>query len=106
MVLGMSGSPGRPKVYINIDFLELLREAGYTWVQISQVFGTSRTTLWRRLKESSISISKYSNISDSALDYKLGITKKEMLYQINQSINNDQRVPHQYQHHFAEEEDT
>lgn len=65
----MSGSPGRPKVYIKIDFLELLREVGYTWVQISQVFGTSRTTLWRCFKESGISILKYSNISDSALDY-------------------------------------
>ena len=38
-------------------------------MQISQVFGTSRTTLWRRLKESGISVSKYSNISDSTLDY-------------------------------------
>ena len=53
-VLGMSGSPGRPKLYIKIDFLELLREVGYTWVQISQVFGTSRTTLWRCFKESGI----------------------------------------------------
>ena len=35
----MSGSPGRPKVYIKIDFLELLREVGYTWVRFLEQVG-------------------------------------------------------------------
>ena len=65
----MSGLRGCPKVFLNIDFIELLKEAGYSWLQISQVVGTSRTTLCRRLKESGFSICKFSDISDSALDY-------------------------------------
>ena len=64
-----SGSPGCPKVYISIEFLELLKEAGYTWVEISKLLGTSRSTLWRRLRENGISISSYCDVSDRALDY-------------------------------------
>ena len=64
-----SGYPGRPKVYISIEFLELLKEAGYTWVEISKLLGTSRSTLWRRLGENGISISSYCDVSDCALDY-------------------------------------
>ncbi len=52
-----------------VDFYELLREAGYTLDEIATIFGTSRSTLWRRLKENNISVSKYSQISDQVLDY-------------------------------------
>ena len=65
----MSGLPGRPKVHVNIEFVEMLREAGYTWIDIAKVVGTSRTTLWRRLKENGTLISQFSEVSDGALDY-------------------------------------
>ena len=53
-LLVMSGSLGRPKVFINTDYIEFLREAGYSWNEISRLVGTSRSTLWRRLKENGI----------------------------------------------------
>ena len=64
-----SGSPGCPKVYVNVECVELLKEAGYTWTEIGAILGTSRSTLWRRLKDSGVSISPYCDVSDSALDY-------------------------------------
>ena len=68
-VVMMTGLPGRPKVRISFEFYELMREAGYTITEIANVFDTSRATLWRQLKENNICISKFSEISDSALDY-------------------------------------
>ena len=50
-ILTVSGLPGRPKVVINIELYELMRDAGYTFDEIALPFGTSCTTLWRRLKE-------------------------------------------------------
>ena len=64
-----SGSPGRPKVYVNVKFVELLKEAGYTWTEIGAILGTSKSTLWRHLKDSGVLISPYCDVSDSALDY-------------------------------------
>ena len=56
---------GRPRVVVNIDNVELLRSAGFTWKEALLV---SRCTIWRRLRECGSSLSKYSDISDSALD--------------------------------------
>ena len=41
---------------------------GYTWEQVADGLMVSRTTLWRRLTEIGISLSSYSDISDSELD--------------------------------------
>ena len=72
----MSGRAGRPKVHISVELYELMKEAGYSLTQIAEAFGTSRTTLWRRLKESNISDQKYSVISDHVLDYLIGNYQK------------------------------
>ena len=45
--------------------MELLKD---TWEQVADVLMVSRTTLWRRLTEIGISLSSYSDISDSELD--------------------------------------
>ena len=66
-IVTMTGKPGRPILNL-YEFVELLREAGYTWLEISRVLGTRRSTFWRRLTESGITIEKYSEISDSSLD--------------------------------------
>ena len=60
---------GRPKININLDQVELLRSAGYTWNEIGDAFLVSRSTLWRRLKEAGTNhSSRYSEISDNDLD--------------------------------------
>lgn len=68
-IVSISSLPGRPKVQVNIELFELMRGAGFTLLEISNAFGTSRSTLWRRLKEANICVSKYSEISDCALDF-------------------------------------
>lgn len=67
--LQMGSSRGRPKISINVDQVELLRLAGYTWNEIGDAFMVSRSTVWRRLKEAGSTVSStYSEISDSDLD--------------------------------------
>ena len=68
-VLIISGLPGRPKVQVNIELYELMKDAGYTLDEIALALGSSRTTLCRRLKESYFCVSKYSDISNFALDF-------------------------------------
>ena len=68
-IITLSGLPGRPKVQVNIELYELMKDAGYTLDEIATAFGTSRTTLWRRLKECNVSTSKYCEISNFALDF-------------------------------------
>eukprot|EP00794_Sanderia_malayensis_P013329 gene13329-14705_t len=47
--------PGRPPVHIPCDVLEGLRELGFTWSKIAQMFGVSRWTIARRVKECKVS---------------------------------------------------
>ena len=42
--------PGRPQIEIKI--VELMCEANFSWKEISEAMLVSRTTLWRRLKQS------------------------------------------------------
>lgn len=62
------GIPGRPFLHINIDQVEMLRQVGYTWQEVADAVGVSRTTLWRRLQEQNVTISSYTDISDADLD--------------------------------------
>ena len=65
----MRSTRGRPKITINLDQVELLRSAGYTWNEIGDAFLVSRSTIWRQLKEAGTNlISRYSEISDNDLD--------------------------------------
>ena len=72
----LSDRAGQPKVHISMELYELMKEAGYSLTLIAEAFGTSRTTLWRRLKENNISNQKYSVISDHVLDYLNGNYQK------------------------------
>ena len=62
------GSVGRPRLSVNIDAVEFLRNCGYTWDQVSNAMQVSRTTLWRGLREAGIEIKKHTDISDDELD--------------------------------------
>lgn len=63
-----TGLRGRPKIVVNIESVELLRSCGYTWKEVADALQVSRTTVWRRLKESGVEIAKYTEISDDELD--------------------------------------
>ena len=63
-----SGTVGRPQLVVNIEQVELLRACGYTWNEVSQCLNVSRLSLWRRMRDMNVSLSKYSDISDSQLD--------------------------------------
>ena len=60
--------PGRPQIEINIEIVELMREANFSWKEISEAMLVSRTTLWRRLKQSGYNFRKHTDISDYELD--------------------------------------
>jgi hypothetical protein len=60
---------GRPKLVFDFEQLKCLRRIGLTWTQISEVFGISRSTLYRRLKETNFEDNtQLSCLSDQELD--------------------------------------
>ncbi len=63
-----TGLAGRPRFLINIEQIELLRGCNFTWEEIAQISGVSRTTIWRRFKDLGIPSQKYSEVSDQELD--------------------------------------
>ncbi len=58
---------GRPRVVLNLDQIELLRSAGYTWSEIATCLQVSRSTLWRYIRLNSTGMPRYSNVSDQEL---------------------------------------
>ncbi len=48
--------------------IELMRTSGYTWTEVANALETSRTTVWRRLRDAGYQILKYTDISDEQLD--------------------------------------
>ena len=71
------GCVGRPRLSVNIDAVEFLRNCRYTWDQVSKALQVSRTTLWRRLTEAGIEIKKYTEISDDELDSMISQLQRE-----------------------------
>lgn len=67
-----TGNPGRPSVIVNLEQVELLRGSDFTWEEVAQILGISRTTLWRRCRDLAIPLCTYSNISDHHLDNLIG----------------------------------
>lgn len=63
-----SGNPGRPRLIVNSEQVELLRSYGFSWEEVSNLIGISRTTLWRRLHSLGVPLEMYSDISDISLD--------------------------------------
>ena len=56
---------GRPVLCINVDQVEMLRQVGYSWQEVADAVGVSRTTLWGRLREQNVTLSPY---TDDELD--------------------------------------
>ena len=56
------GKVGRPRIPINTELVQLLFSAGFNVKEIANAMLVSRVTLWRRLKEDGIGLSRYSDI--------------------------------------------
>ena len=41
-----TGLRGRPRVFLNIESVKLLRSCGYTWNEVAQVLQVSRSTIY------------------------------------------------------------
>lgn len=65
------GSVGRRKIILNMDAIDLMRTCGFRWNYTTKALQVSRTTLWRRLTEVEYQFSRYTDISDDELDYKV-----------------------------------
>ncbi|XP_019857141.1 PREDICTED: uncharacterized protein LOC109585483 isoform X2 [Amphimedon queenslandica] len=71
LAASMPGSlGGRPHFDIQKDQLSSLIDSGFTVVQISEIIGVSRRTIFRRMSDFELSIrSTYSDLTDTELDY-------------------------------------
>ena len=61
-------NPGRPMFSVNMDDVSRLRSLGFSWNDLSSLFGISSRTLRRRRLESGISVMSYDNITNVELD--------------------------------------
>ena len=62
-----SHGPGRPKFAIEKEQLEYLSSMSFSWVQIAQILGVSRMTIYRRRVEFGLLIDPSTSIADSDL---------------------------------------
>lgn len=77
-VLPESGR-GRPRVVIEQDKIEFLRELGFNWTRIASMFGVCRRTLYSvRIEYGIVSTGGFTQISDDALRHQVQILKQEM----------------------------
>ena len=59
---------GRPTLSVDLFEVEYLRSLQFTWEDIANLLGVSRSTIYRRVKECGLPIQGYSDISDQNLD--------------------------------------
>ena len=60
---------GRPRLSVSMDDVEFLRSLRFSWTNVANVLGISRSTLYRRLNAEGVSVlTTYTDISDSRLD--------------------------------------
>ena len=68
-VYSINRNPGRPKIHVPIEEIELLRNLQFSWTHIAKLLDISQSTLYRRLEEEGVSLNTaFSNISDGDLD--------------------------------------
>ena len=62
---------------VDFEDIELLRRFHFTWCQIAEILGISRSTLYRRIEEEGLGADlRYTNISDGELDHHMEDIKK------------------------------
>ena len=71
-------APGRPPIVVDFEDIELLRRFNFTWCQIAEILGVSRSTLYRRIEEEGMSGDlSFTNISDAELDHRVEAIKRQ-----------------------------
>ena len=69
---------GRPKIIVDIEDIEYLREFRFSWTHIARILGVSRSTLYRRLEEEGTSReARFTNIIDVQLDRHIADIKRD-----------------------------
>ena len=63
--------PGRPPFKINIKQVVYLHQIGFRFSDMCKMFLIHRTTVWRRLRQHSGEITRYSNIRDEDLSSEI-----------------------------------
>ena len=70
--------PGRPRFDISREQLQYLHSMSFTWVQISELFGVSRKTIYRRRQEYGMGNDPSQNITDNELREILQEMRREL----------------------------
>ena len=74
-----SGEPGRPRILIESEQIVYLRDLGFSWNKIADIFGVSRMTLFRRRREYGFSNeSQHTDISHLQLCRLVESIKEDM----------------------------
>lgn len=69
--VAVSSLPGRPRFDISKEQLEYLHSMSFTWVQIADLLGVSRMTIYRRRREFGLTEIASTNITDRELEHTL-----------------------------------
>ena len=67
-----TGAAGRPPLSLNMDDISNFRSLGFSWVDISSLYGVSARTLRRRRQESGVGVHSHDSITDADLDNIVG----------------------------------
>ena len=80
-----SGLPGHPKFHLDVDQIESLRAMGFSFTNISKMFGISRSTLYCHCADLGIVHRRITDISDQELDVTI-IKLKEVLPHVGERV--------------------
>ena len=74
----MRSGVGRPKVKIEKEKIEFLRELKFTWTEISSIFGICQRTLYSICSEYGMHPDSFTSISDQDLISEIRAIKQDM----------------------------
>ena len=80
-----SGLPGRPKFHLDVDQIESLSAMGFSFTNISKMFGISRSTLYRHCADLGVDHRRITDISGQKLDVTI-MKLKEVLPHVGERV--------------------
>ncbi len=79
-----SARPGRPSLIIGFDEVMFLRSINFSWLNIAQMYGVSRTTIYTKCKEAGILNLEKNNLLLMRTCYQL-LEKSRRHFQMQES---------------------